>query len=102
AMQESPRDLAALVVPQVGRVVATDDPWEPWRLVDGDGVVVEPVAAYLRDLHAAGRSAATARSYGMGLLRWFRPVDCTPRKWGCRSPGHRRPRRDTAPSPAGR
>ncbi|HSL08837.1 MAG TPA: tyrosine-type recombinase/integrase, partial [Pseudonocardiaceae bacterium] len=34
--------------------------------------MVEPVAAYLRDLQAAGRSAATARSYGLDLLRWFR------------------------------
>jgi site-specific recombinase XerD len=71
-MQEFARDLAALVVPQAGRVVATGDPWEPWRLVDGDGVVVEPVAAYLRDLQAAGRSMATARSYALDLLRWLR------------------------------
>jgi len=71
-MQEFARDLAALVVPQAGRVVATGDPWEPWRLVDGDGVVVEPVAAYLRDLQAAGRSTATARSYALDLLRWLR------------------------------
>ena len=71
-MQESGRDLAALVVPQAGRMVATGDPWEPWRLVDGDGVVVEPVSLYLRDLQAAGRSGATARSYALDLLRWFR------------------------------
>jgi integrase len=71
-MQETSRDLSALVVPQVGRVVATDDVWEPYRLVDVDGIVVESVAAYLRDLQAAGRSAATARSYALDLLRWFR------------------------------
>ena len=71
-MQETSRDLSVLVVPQAGRVVATDDAWEPYRLVDADGVVVESVAAYLRDLQAAGRSAATARSYGLDLLRWFR------------------------------
>jgi hypothetical protein len=37
------------------------------------------VAAFLRDLQAAGRSQATLRSYGMDLLRWFRPVkfNCT-------------------------
>lgn len=28
--------------------------------------------AFLADLHAAGRSVATLRSYGMDLLRWFR------------------------------
>ena len=61
-----------MVVPQVGRLVATDDPWEPYRLLDPDGLVVEPVSAWFRDLQAAGRSALTARSYGMDLLRWFR------------------------------
>ena len=71
-MQEPTRDLATLVVPQAGRLVSTDDPWEPCRLVDADGVVVESVAAYLRDLQAAGRAAATSRSYGLDLLRWFR------------------------------
>ena len=30
------------------------------------------VAAFFRDLQAAGRSEATVRSYGMDLLRWFR------------------------------
>jgi hypothetical protein len=59
---ESTRDLAVLVVPQSGRVVDTGDPWEPYRLVDADGVVVAAVGSYLRDLQAAGRSAATARS----------------------------------------
>jgi Phage integrase, N-terminal SAM-like domain len=72
-MQEEPsRDLAALVVPQAGRVVATGSLWEPYRLVDPDGLMVEPVAAYLRELQAAGRSEPTLRSYGNDLLRWFR------------------------------
>jgi integrase len=71
-VQESSRDLAALVVPQVGGLVDTGDAWEPYRLIDPDGAVVVAVAVYLRDLQAAGRSAATARSYGMDLLRWFR------------------------------
>lgn len=70
--RESSRDLAAMVVPQVGRLVATADPWEPYRLIDADGAVVEAVSAWFGDLQAAGRSAATARSYGMDLLRWFR------------------------------
>jgi hypothetical protein len=63
-----------MTVPQAGRLVATADPWEPYQLLDPDGVAVEAVAAYLRDLQAADRSAATLRSYGMDLLRWFRPV----------------------------
>lgn len=69
---ETTRDLASVVVAQVGGLVATDDPWVPYRLVDGDGAVVESVSAWLAELQAAGRSAATARSYGMDLLRWFR------------------------------
>lgn len=71
-MREAATDLARLAVPIVGGLVATDDVWEPFRLVDGDGVVVAPVGEYLRDLQAAGRSSATARSYGVDLLCWFR------------------------------
>jgi site-specific recombinase XerD len=69
---EQARDLAALGVPQVGRLVATGDRYEPYRLVDADGVVVGAVTAYFRDLLAAGRAESTVRSYGMDLLRWFR------------------------------
>ena len=56
----------------MGSLTVTGDPWEPYRLLDADDVVVDPVAAYFRDLQASGRSAATLRSYGMDLLRWFR------------------------------
>ena len=48
------RDLPVLVVPQSGRLVSTDDPWEPYRLVGAKGVVAEAVATYLQDLQAAG------------------------------------------------
>jgi hypothetical protein len=75
------RDLASLVVPQTGWLQATSDPWEPYRLFDPAGVVVGPVAAYLKDLQAAGRPGTTQRSYAMALLRWFRPVDCTKSYW---------------------
>lgn len=70
--QERSSDLAGMVVPLVGRLVATADEWEPYRLLDPAGAVVEGVAAFLRDLQAAGRSPATLRSYGLDLLRWFR------------------------------
>jgi site-specific recombinase XerC len=66
------RDLSSLQVLRCGTLEATGDPFEPYRVVDVDGVVVAPVAAYLRDLQACGRSAATQRSYAMDLLRWFR------------------------------
>ena len=70
--QQNSSDLAGMIVPQAGRLVATADPWEPYRLLDPAGRVVEAVAAFLRDLQAAGRSPATLRSYGLDLLRWFR------------------------------
>ena len=69
---EPSRDLAALAVPRAGRLVATGDRYEPYRLVDADGVVVAAATAYFRDLLAAGRAESTVRSYGMDLLRWFR------------------------------
>jgi site-specific recombinase XerD len=67
-----PRDLAALVVAQAGSLAETGDRWAPWRLLGPDGHSVEAVSAFLAELQAAGRSAATQRSYGMDLLRWFR------------------------------
>jgi len=69
---EQGRDLSSLVVPQAGSLVETGDVWEPWRLVDRGGVSVAAVAVFLRDLQAAGRSAATQRSYSLALLRWLR------------------------------
>ena len=74
-------DRAGVLVPAVGAVVATEDPWEPYRLVDANGACVGAVAEFLKDLQAAGRPATTQRSYGMALLRWFRPVDCTKSYW---------------------
>ena len=65
-------DLALTAVPQVGRVIDTGLDAEPFRLIDPDGVPVEAVTGYFRELQASGRSAATVRSYGMDLLRWFR------------------------------
>src|SRR5487761_1002480 len=64
--------LASMVLRRVGRLEATEDPLDPYRLVGPDGAAVEAVTAFLRDLLAAGRSPATLRSYGMDLLRWFR------------------------------
>jgi site-specific recombinase XerD len=67
-------DAAGLVVPLTGRLVATGDRWEPYRLLDGGGVAVEAAGAYFGHLQAAGRSESTVRSYGLDLLRWFRFV----------------------------
>jgi integrase len=71
---EGLRDLAELAVPLAGRLEETGDPWLPFRLVDPAGMPTEAVSAFFRDLLAGGRSAATVRSYGMDLLRWFRFV----------------------------
>jgi hypothetical protein len=68
------RDLAALVVARVGSVEETGDVWQPYRLSDVAGASVVAVTAFLMELQASGRSAATQRSYAMDLLRWFRPV----------------------------
>jgi hypothetical protein len=59
-------DLAAMVVPQVGRLVEANDAYNPYFVIDADGAVVEAVSEYFRDLQAPGRSAATMRSYGLG------------------------------------
>ena len=67
-----PRELSGLVVPRRGSLVATGELFEPYRLVDGDGAVVVPVAGFFAELAACGRPATTQRSYGMDLLRWFR------------------------------
>lgn len=67
-----PCDLVDLVVPQRGGLVATGERREPFRLVDGDGLVVAGAAVFFCDLQAAGRPDSTIRSYGLDLLRWFR------------------------------
>jgi len=69
---DGPLGLAGLVVPLVGAVDATGDPFEPYRLVDAEGEPVLPVTAFLADLQACGRAVATQRSYSMALLRWLR------------------------------
>lgn len=70
--RNEPLGLVGLVVPLAGVVEATEDPFEPFRLVDPAGEPVLPVTEFLADLQAGGRAAATQRSYAMALLRWFR------------------------------
>jgi site-specific recombinase XerD len=77
----SGRDLSGLVVSRAGGLVATGDEREPYRLIDPAGLVVEPVSIFLRELQAMGRSAATMRSYGMDLLRWWRFLDAVGVAW---------------------
>ncbi|HMK96378.1 MAG TPA: hypothetical protein VK425_02465, partial [Acidimicrobiales bacterium] len=67
-----PTDLSLLVVPLVGSLEATRDPFRPYRLLDAAGAPVPAAGAYFAELAACGRPAATQRSYGIDLLRWFR------------------------------
>ncbi len=71
---DAPREFSGLVVPQHGSLEVTGDLFVPYRLVDGDGAVIVPAAAFFAELAACGRPATTQRSYGMDLLRWFRFV----------------------------
>ena len=75
------RDLAELVVPRRGALRSTADPFQLFQLVDGDGAVIDPVSAYLRELQACGRPATTQRSYAMDLLRFFRFLWATRVPW---------------------
>jgi integrase len=76
------RDLSRLVVPLRGSLELTGDVFEPYRLADAAGTVVGPAAAYLRELAASGRTAATQRSYAYDLLRWFRFLWVVEVPWG--------------------
>jgi hypothetical protein len=60
------------VLPEAGQLAETGDRWRPFVLLDADGVEIEPVAAFFAELLACDKSAATIRSYGMDLLRWWR------------------------------
>lgn len=71
-MEQRSIEVVDLVVARVGSVEATDDPTLPWRVLDGAGRPVSPVSEFLRELVACGNSAASCRSYGYDLLRWFR------------------------------
>lgn len=63
------------------RVVSTPDPALPHAVVGPDGMLVESVAAYLRELTAGDSSPLTIRSYAFDLLDWFRFVDGCGVRW---------------------
>ncbi|MEU9368337.1 hypothetical protein AB0D71_27415 [Streptomyces avermitilis] len=44
----------------------------PYAMLDAAGAEVEPVTAFLRDLALGDSSPLTCRSYGYGMLWWFR------------------------------
>ena len=78
---EPSRDLAALVVPRHGALLASGIRSSHFGLLDAAGEVVEPAAAFLWQLQACGRPATTQRSYGLALLRWFRFLGAIDVRW---------------------
>ena len=79
--EERGRDLSRLVVSRAGRLVATGDVREPYRVAGPGGEIVEPVSVFLRDLLASGKSESTLRSYSVDLLRWWRFLDAVGVGW---------------------
>ncbi|MGW7296681.1 tyrosine-type recombinase/integrase [Streptomyces sp. NPDC054829] len=59
-------------IPRLGRVVEMNRAHPPYAVLDPSGAEVEPVTTYLRDLALGDSSPLTCRSYGYGMLRWFR------------------------------
>lgn len=59
-------------VPRVGSVIRPRGVHPPYVVLNGYDDEIKPVTAYLRDLALNDCSTLTIRSYGYGLLRWFR------------------------------
>ena len=59
-------------LPNVGSLVESGRSHPPFVVLDNAGAEIGPVSAYLRDLAIGDCSPLTCRSYGFGLLRWFR------------------------------
>jgi integrase len=109
------RDIGSIVVPRWGRVEASGG-LVPWLVVGPDGVPVEPVRRFLADFVARGKSPGSVRSYGFGLLRWWRWLiavgvewdKATPAEardlalWLCQAAKHRRDARTVSAATAGR
>ncbi len=78
---DDPTDLTQLAVPQVGSLVATGDPFQPYHLLDAARRPLRAADAYFAELIACGRPATTQRSYGMDLVRWFRFLSAVGVAW---------------------
>jgi integrase/recombinase XerC len=68
----SGRSVAELVVARSGAVRPTEAADLQWVVLDGAGAPIAPISEFLRELLACGNGASSCRSYGYGLLRWFR------------------------------
>ena len=75
--EENGHDLADLGVARVGRLLASGERGEPYRLVDAHGVVVEPAALFLREPEHRGTAVGRPWREIRGALRTSLP---TPRQ----------------------
>jgi site-specific recombinase XerD len=66
------RDVAALRLERVGRVVETGDPLRPYALLDEHGVEVAAVSEFLHHMLADDARPTSLRSYAFELLGWLR------------------------------
>jgi len=75
------RDLAALMVPRIGRVTDSMDSRVPFRVVDAAGLEMLPVSEFLREMAACDASPVTLRSYSYELLGWLRFLSAVEVTW---------------------
>lgn len=80
-MQRSEERRGEVIISRVGSVCPTGDRALPWVVTDAAARPVEPVSEFLRDFVACGNSAASCRSYGYDLLRWWRFLDAVDVAW---------------------
>lgn len=69
--EDETRIIEQIRLPLWGRVVASEG-LVPWQVEDDLGGPVKPIAVFLRDFVARGRSPGSVRSYALALLRWWR------------------------------
>jgi hypothetical protein len=70
--------LAALVLPEVGRLVDAGEAWEPYRLIDSEGCGGRAGGEVLCGVAGCGpRRGRRCGWYGNDLLRWWRFLLCT-------------------------
>ncbi len=86
---EVERDVAAVRMPSWGRVGRAAGV-VPWLVYDDAGAPIEPIRRYLTDFMAQVNSAASARSYALELLRWWRWLRAIGVQWDKATPAEGR------------
>lgn len=66
---------------RVQRVLMPASERESWTVVDGNGLVVEPIEDYLAYLAAIERSPTTVRAYAFSLKLWFEFLSARDVSW---------------------